>query len=174
MLDLGSLDPARQSADRRVALVMGYALVGSATFAAVAAGAGGWALAIGGALALCGLPWLFAFGGRWRLLDDALAGVPFAWRGDRTGIWATAPVAGALAALVLAAALGLPTTLALLACLSGATGYTILLARAEARYERAIFLDLTVLELRFQRITDTRPPTAPEPRLIAASSLNTP
>ena len=32
-----------------------------------------------------------------------------------------------------------------------------LLAWSEARYERAIFLDLTVLELRFERITDTRP-----------------
>ncbi len=143
MLDLGSLDPTRQSADRRVALVMGYALVGSATFAAVAAGGGGWALAVGGVLALCGLPWLFAFGGRWRLLDDAIKGVPFIWRGDRTGIWATAPVAGALAALLLCAALGLPTGLALLACISGATAYTTLLAWIESRYERAIFLDLT-------------------------------
>ena len=33
---------------------------------------------VGGALALAELPWFFAFGARWRLLDDALAGVPFA------------------------------------------------------------------------------------------------
>ena len=30
------------------------------------------------------------------------------------------------------------------------------MAFVEARYERAIFLDLTVLELRFERIIDTR------------------
>jgi hypothetical protein len=157
MLDLRTSDPARQSADRRVALVIGFAAIASSTFAAVAAGAGSWAPAGGGALALAGLPWFFAFGARWRLLDDALDGVPFAWRGDRTGIWATAPVAGALLTLVLASALDFSTPLALLACLAGAAGYTALLARAEARYERSILLDLTVLELRFERIIDTRP-----------------
>ena len=75
-----------------------------------------------------GLPWFFAFGARWRLLDDALEGVPFAWRGDRRGVWATAPVTGALATLVLAAALGFPTCLALLACLAGARAHTALIA----------------------------------------------
>src|SRR5215216_7842673 len=96
MLDLRTLEPARQSADRRVALVAGFVVVATCTLASVAAGSGGWALAWGGAAALGGLPWFFAFGARWRLLDDALAGVPFAWRGDRMGVWATAPVAGAL------------------------------------------------------------------------------
>jgi len=156
MLDLRTLDPARQSADRRVALVAGFVVVATCTLASVAAGGGGWALAWGGTAALGGLPWFFAFGARWRLLDDALAGVPFAWRGDRMGVWATAPVAGALGTLTLVAALGLPGALALLCCLLGAALYTALVAWSEVRYERAIFLDLTVLELRFQAITDTR------------------
>jgi hypothetical protein len=156
MLDLRTLDPARQSADRRVALVAGFVVVGTCTLASVAAGGGGWALAWGGAVALGGLPWFLAFGARWRLLDDALAGVPFLWRGDRAGVWATAPAAGALLALVLCATLGFPSALALLCCVVGAGGYAGLLAWAERRYERAILLDLTVLELRFRRITDTR------------------
>ena len=156
MLDFRTLDPARQSADRRVALVAGFVVVATCTLASVAAGGGGWALAWGGTAALGGLPWFFAFGARWRLLDDALDGVPFAWRGDRMGVWATAPVAGALGTLTLVAALGLPGALALLCCLLGAALYTALIAWSEACYERAIFLDLTVLELRFQAITDTR------------------
>ena len=161
MLDLLTLDPARQSADRRVALVAGFGVVVIFTLAAVTSGGGGWALAIGGAVCLAGLPWLFAFGARWRLLDDALDGVSFAWRGDRSGVWATAPIAGALATLVLVAALDFPSFLALLACVTGAAAYTALLAFAEARYERRILLDLTVLELRFQRIADTRTPGTP-------------
>jgi hypothetical protein len=156
-LDLRTLDPARQSADRRVALVAGLVVVATCTLASVAAGGGGWALAWGGTAALGGLPWFFAFGARWRLLDDALAGVPFAWRGDRMGVWATAPPTGALAALVVAATLGFPPGLALVGCVAGAVAHTALIAWCEARYERAIFLDLTVLELRFERITDTRP-----------------
>jgi hypothetical protein len=156
MLDLRTLEPARQSADRRVALVAGFVLVATCTSASVAAGGGGWALAWGGAAALGGLPWFFAFGARWRLLGDALDGVPFAWRGDRMGVWATAPVAGALLVLVACAALGLSSGLTLLCCLAGAVGYPAWVGWCEARYERAIYLDLTVLELRFQRITDTR------------------
>jgi hypothetical protein len=156
MLDLRTLDPARQSADRRVALVAGLVVVATCTLASVTAGGGGWALAWGGAAALGGLPWFFAFGARWRLLDDALEGVPFLWRGDRMGVWATAPVTGALATLVLVAALGLRPALALACCAVGACAHTALIAWCEVRYERAIFLDLTVLELRFQRITDTR------------------
>ena len=156
MLDLRTLDPARQSADRRVALVAGLVIVATCTLASVAAGGGGWALAWGGTAALGGLPWFFAFGARWRLLDDALAGVPFAWRGDRMGVWATAPPTGALAALVLAAALGFAPAFALVCCVAGAVAHTALIAWSEARYERAIFLDLTVLELRFERITDNR------------------
>jgi hypothetical protein len=158
MLDLRTLDPARQSADRRVALVAGLVVVATCTLASVAAGGGGWALAWGGTAALGGLPWFFAFGARWRLLDDALAGVPFAWRGDRMGVWATAPPTGALTALVVAAALGFPPGLALAGCVAGAVLHTALIAWCEARYERAIFLDLTVLELRFERITDNRAP----------------
>ena len=156
MLDLRTLDPARQSADRRVALVAGFGAIASGTFVAVAAGGGGWALSTGVALAVAELPWVFAFGARWRLLDDATAGVPFIWRGDRTGVWATAPVAGALTTLVLVAALSFPPLLALLACLAGAASYTALLAYVEARYEASILLDLTVLETRFERIIDTR------------------
>jgi hypothetical protein len=156
MLDLRTLEPARQSADRRVALVAGFVVVATWTLASVATGGGGWALAWGGAAALGGLPWFFAFGARWRLLDDALAGVPFAWRGDRMGVWATAPVAGALLALVACATLGFSTGLTLLCCVLGAALYPAWVGWCEARYERAIYLDLTVLELRFQRITDTR------------------
>ena len=158
MLELRTLDPARQSADRRVALVAGLVVVATCTSASVVAGGGGWALAWGGAAALGGLPWFFAFGARWRLLEDALAGVPFAWRGDRMGVWATAPVSGAVAALVVVATLGFPAGLALLCCLLGAGAHTALIAWCEARYERAILLDLAVLELRFERITDTRAP----------------
>ena len=156
MLDLRTIDPARQSADRRVALVFAFVVIGSSTFAAVAAGAGDWVMAVGAALVLAELPWFLAFGARWRLLDDALRGVPFAWRGDRAGVWAMAPVSGAILTLVLSAALGLPTAPAFLACLLGAAAHTAALWFAETRYERAILLDLTVLELRFRRITDAR------------------
>jgi hypothetical protein len=156
MLDLRTLEPARHSADRRVALVAGFVVVATCTLASVAAGGGGWALAWGGAAALGGLPWFLAFGARWRLLDDALDGVPFVWRGDRMGVWATAPVAGALVVLVACIAAGFSSTLTLLSCLAGAALYTAWIACCEARYERATLLDLTVLELRFRAITDTR------------------
>lgn len=172
MLDLRTLDPARQTADRRVALAFGYGALACLTFAAVGAGAGGWALATFVVCALGGLPWVFAFGGRWRLLDDALAGVPFWMRGDRTGVWATAPGAGALITLWLCALIGLPTFLAVLLSLLGAGAYTALLAWAEQRYERLILLDLTVLETRFQRITDLRAERAS--RLVAASEYRAP
>ncbi|MBE2314404.1 hypothetical protein DVA67_000335 [Solirubrobacter sp. CPCC 204708] len=164
MLDLRTLDPARQTADRRVALALGYGALACLTFAAVGAGAGGWALATAVVLALGGLPWIFAFGGRWRLLDDALDGVPFWLRGDRVGAWATAPIGGAALALWLAALLGMPDALAVLATLAGAGAYVAFVAWVEARYERLILLDLTVLETRFERITDLR-----ESRLVAAS-----
>jgi len=156
MLDLRTLEPARQSADRRVALVAGFVVVATCTLASVAAGGGGWALAWGGAAALGGLPWFFAFGARWRLLADALDGIPFAWRGDRMGVWATAPVAGALCVLVVCAAAGLSFGLTLLCCVLGGALNVAWLGWSEARYERAILLDLTVLELRFERITDQR------------------
>ena len=169
MLDLRTLDPARQTADRRVALAFGYGALACLTFAAVGAGAGGWALATFVVIALGGLPWIFAFGGRWRLLSDALAGTPFWLRGDRTGVWATAPVAGALLALWLCALLGLPPVLAVLASFAGAGAYTALLAWDERRYERLILLDLAVLETRFERITDLRAERAS--RLVAASAF---
>ena len=114
MLDLRTLDPARQTADRRVALAFGYGALACWTFAAVGAGAGGWAVATAVVLALGGLPWIFAFGGRWRLLDDALAGVSFWLRGDRVGAWATAPVAVAVLAVGACALIGLQTWLAVL------------------------------------------------------------
>ena len=156
MLDLRTLDPARQTADRRVALAFGYGALACLTFAAVGAGAGGWALATAVVFALGGLPWIFAFGGRWRLLDDAIAGTPFWLRGDRVGAWATAPIAGALLALWLSALLGLPSLLAVLLSFVGAGAYTALVAWVEARYERLILLELAVLETRFERITDLR------------------
>jgi hypothetical protein len=164
MLDLRTLDPDRQAADRRVAIVAALGLVGVGTAVSLAGGGGVWALAAGGALALAALPWLLAFSGRASLLDDAIAGVPFCWRGQRAGVWATAPPAGALLALFAVAALGVGgTALGLLACTAGAAGYTALIARAERAYERAVYLDLTVLELRFQRITATRATRAAPP-----------
>jgi hypothetical protein len=163
MLDLRSLDPARQTADRRVALAIGYGALASMTFAAVAAGGGERALVVGVVFALAGLPWVFAFNGRWRLLDDAIAGVPFAWRGDRAGVWSTAPVGGALLALLISVTLGLPGVLAFLASMAGAAGYTVALWYTEQRYERLILLDLTALEHRFERIIDTRASLSPRP-----------
>lgn len=156
MLDLRTLDPARQTADRRVALAFGYGALAVLTFAAVGAGAGGWALATAVVFALGGLPWIFAFGGRWRLLDDALAGSPFWLRGDRVGAWATAPIAGALLALWACALVGMPAVLAVLASFAGAAGYTALVVWVERRYERLILLELAVLETRFERIADLR------------------
>jgi hypothetical protein len=167
MLDLRTLDPARQTADRRVVVAFGYGALGTVAFFALAAGASLAVLIVGAVLALAGLPWVFAFNGRARLFDDALRGVPFLWRGDRAGVWATAPIAGALLPLPLVS--GWPSALATLACLLGTLGYPALIARVEHRYERAILLDLTVLETRFKRITRLAPP---EPRLVAASKFN--
>src|SRR3954471_13388260 len=108
MLDLRTLDPDRQTADRRVALTAFFGGLTFLTFCAAVVGAA-WAPVTGFVLALAGLPWLFAFSGRWRLLGDGVAGGPFLWRGERAGVWATAPPAGALLTLLLVAALGLPT-----------------------------------------------------------------
>ena len=153
-LALRSLDPARQSSDRRVVFALAYSFLGFGTFFAVLAGAGAWAIAGGGVLALAGAPWLLAFGGRWRLLDDALAGIPFLWRGDRAGVWATAPLAGALSTLfVIFACGGTSQALALALCAAGGALYTWLLAATERRYERLVCLDLAVLELRFEAIS---------------------
>ena len=140
MLDLRTLEPARQSADRRVALVAGF---GALAHLHVRRGRRG-RRRLGARdrrrrSRSRGLPWFFAFGARWRLLDDALDGVPFVWRGDRTRRLGHRPGRAArCATLVLVAALGFPPFLALLACLAGAAAYTALIACAEARYERAI------------------------------------
>jgi hypothetical protein len=172
MLDLRTLDPARQTADRRVALAFGYGALACLAFAAVGAGAGGWVLATSVVCALGGLPWIFAFGGRWRLLSDALAGTPFWLRGDRVGAWATAPIAGALIALWACALIGMPAVLAVLASFAGAAGYTALVAWNERRYEQLILLDLAVLETRFERISDLRVERAS--RIVAASEYTPP
>jgi hypothetical protein len=140
-----------------VALVAGAGAVILLTFVAVLAGAGARAVWVGATLTFALFPWLLAFNGRPYLLDDALAGRAFAGRGERAGIWATAPAAGALLALLLIAALGVGAVLGLLVCLAGAAGYTAAIVRAERAYERSIYLDLAVLEQRFERITDTRP-----------------
>jgi hypothetical protein len=157
MLELRSADPHRAAADRRVAIVGAYGALGVLTLVAVLAGAGLAAVWVGGTLALAGLPWLLAFNGRPYLLDDALNGVPFAWRGERTGVWAFAPPSGALLGLLLVAALHLGTFLGLLVCLGGAALHTWLLFLAERAHERRSYLDLAVLELRFEAITDARP-----------------
>jgi hypothetical protein len=164
MLDLRSPDPHRAAADRRVALVAGGGAVMLLTFVAVLTGAGARAVWVGGTLVFALFPWLLAFNGRPYLLDDALAGKPFAGRGERAGVWATAPAAGALLALLAIGSLGVGTLLGLLLCLAGAAAYTALIVRSERAYERAIYLDLTVLELRFQAITDARPRRRRQPK----------
>src|SRR3954452_24687011 len=164
MLDLFSLDPRVQSADRRAAMVIGYVGLGGLRFLNVGTAGGPPSGLTGMVLALAGLAWWFAFGGRRRLLGDALVGRTFAARGDRAGIWATAPVSGALLTLLFVAAL--PFGVALMMCLLGGALYTAGIAWSEQRYERAILLDLTVIEQRFKRITDNRPAG----RLIAASA----
>jgi hypothetical protein len=169
MLALRSLDPARQTADRRVALSFGYGALGTLVAFAVAGGASSTVLVVGILIALAGLPWVFAFNGRWRLFDDALARVPFWWRGERAGIWATAPFAGALVTLLVVAQLGPPMVFGFLAWMLGGAGYVALFVWLERRYEKAIMLDLTVLEARFDQITITRTtPRAPR-GLVAAS-----
>jgi hypothetical protein len=157
MLDLRSPDPYRASADRRVALVAAAGAVFLLTFVAVLAGAGARAVWVGVTLTFALFPWLLAFNGRPYPHEDALAGKPFAARGERAGVWATAPAAGALLALLLVAALGVGAFLGVLLCLAGAATYTGAIVHAERAYERSIYLDLTVLEQRFERITDTRP-----------------
>ena len=124
-------------------------------------------LVVGVLVALAGLPWVFAFNGRWRLFDDALGRVPFWWRGERAGIWATAPFAGALITLLAVAQLGPPMAVGFAAWMLGGCGYVALFVWLERRYEKAIMLDLTVLETRFDEITITRT----RPRLISASAL---
>src|SRR4051794_4635686 len=168
MLDLRTLDPARQTADRRVVLAYAYGLLGAFVFFAVVAGADARFLVSAVILALAGVPWCFAFTGRWRLLDDALRGVPFVWRGERAGVWGTAPIAGALLGLLAGAWPGLPAFLGVLVCFLAAGAYTALIVWVERRYERLILLDLTVLETRFQRITRVNP----QARMIAASQLS--
>ena len=159
MLNLRTLDPARQTAERRVALAFGYGILGAAVFFAMAAGAGQRVLFTGIVIAIAGVPWVFAYNGRCRLVEDATRGVPFAWRGDRSGIWACAPIGGALLVLMFVPSL--------LLALAGAIAYPLLIAGVERRYERLIVLDLTVLETRFKSVTDARV----APRLIAASAL---
>jgi hypothetical protein len=133
------------------------------TFVAVLAGGGARAVWVGATVTFALFPWLLAFSGRPYLLDDALEGRSFAARGERAGVWATAPAAGALLALLLVAALGVGTLLGLLLCVAGAAGYTHLIVRSERAYERSIYLDLTVLEQRFEAITDARPRRRPVP-----------
>jgi hypothetical protein len=155
---LRSLAAERWSADHRVRLAVPAVVLTFALFVAVLAGAGATAIFAAAGLLLAALPWAFVSAGRPYLLDDALARIPFAWRGERAGVWATAPVAGFLLALVLIQVLGLPGALAILACPLAAVGYTWLLVAVERRHERALMLDLTVLEPRFEGITDARPP----------------
>ncbi len=140
MLDLRSLDPDRQSADRPVAMLVAWLLLAAAVFGAVLGGRPG-AIWIGGLVAVAGMPWLLAFRGRAALPADAADGVPFALRGERVGVWALAPLAGSLLMLPLAGLLGVDSVLLRLAlCAAGAVAYTWLLARAERAYEAAIHL----------------------------------
>jgi hypothetical protein len=153
MLDLRSSDPVRQSADRPVALVAAYLFLGAIVTGAVLAGSGR-AIWLGAVVAFAGIPWLLAFRGRVRLLAEMRAGVPFGLRGDRPGIWAIAPLAGALLALAAGGLLGLDSVrLRILVCMAGAAAYTWLLARVERAYEKALRLELA------------RRPAPPEPEL---------
>ena len=93
--------------------------------------------------------------------------MPFWWRGERAGIWATAPFAGALVTLLLVAQFGPPLAFGFVAWMLGGAAYVALFVWIERRYEKAIMLDLTVLETRFDEITITRT----RPRLISASAL---
>ena len=108
------------------------------------------------AVVLAALPWLFVSFGRPYLLDDAAAEVPFAWRGERAGVWATAPPAGGLLALAVLRGLHLGLGVVFVGAIAGAVGYTWLLVLAERRHERAISLELALVERRFERIEDRR------------------
>jgi hypothetical protein len=142
MLDLLSRDPECQSADRPVALVALYLLLAAAVVGAVLAGSRS-AIWVGALLAFAGIPWLLAFRGRVRLPADARAGVPFHMRGERPGIWALAPLAGALLALVAGGFLGIDSALLrIVLCAVGAAAYTWLLVLVERAYEAAIDLEL--------------------------------
>lgn len=142
MLDLLSRDPECQSADRPVALVALYLLLAAAVVGAVLAGSRS-AIWVGALLAFAGIPWLLAFRGRARLPQEARAGVPFHMRGERPGIWALAPLAGALLALAAGGFLGIDSALLrIVVCAAGAAAYTWLMVLVERAYEAAINLDL--------------------------------
>jgi hypothetical protein len=140
MLDLLSREPERQSADRPVALLAAYLFLAAVVVGAVLAGSRS-AIWIGALLAFAGIPWLLAWRGRVRLREEAWLGIPFHMRGERPGIWAIAPLAGALLALAAGGMLGVDSGLLRVAmCAAGAAAYTWLLARMERAYEAAIRL----------------------------------
>jgi hypothetical protein len=142
MLDLLSRDPERQSADRPVVLVAAYLLLAAVVVGAVLAGSQR-AIWIGAVLTLAGIPWLLAWRGRVRLPAEARAGLPFHMRGERPGIWAIAPLAGAALALAAGGLLGIDSALLRIAlCAAGAAAYTWVLVWVERAYERAIRLEL--------------------------------
>jgi sugar phosphate permease len=144
------------NADHRVRAAVGAVVLTFLLLVAIVGGIPGSVVLACAAVVLAGLPWLFASFGRPYLLDDAAAEIPFAWRGERAGVWATAPPAGGLLALAVLQVLHLGVALALLGAVAGAAGYTWLLVRSERRYERAISLELGMVEQRFGRIADTR------------------
>jgi hypothetical protein len=160
---LRSLASQRWSEDPRVRLAVPAVALTYGLLLALVAGAGAWAVWGTGALVLAALPWVFVSYGRPYLLDDAHAGIAFAWRGERAGVWATAPAGGFLLALSFVEVLGLPGLLGVIACPAAAAAYTALLVWVERRHERALMIDLTVLEQRFEQITDARPSEPPQP-----------
>jgi len=159
---LRSLASERLSADPRVRLAVPAVVLAYVLFLALVVGVGAWAVWGTGALVLAAAPWVFVSYGRPYLADDAEAGIPFAWRGERAGVWATAPAGGFLLALTLVK-IGDLGALGVVLCPLAAAGYTALLVWAERRHEHAVLLDLSVLEQRFEQITDARPPAPPEP-----------
>lgn len=161
MLELRSLVVERWPADHRARLALAAVGLSFLLVLAVLGGVGAWAVWGAGALVLAALPWVFVSAGRPYLADDAMAGIPFAWRGERAGVWATAPAAGFLLALVVVQSFGLGPVVGVVGCPVAAALYTWLLVWTERRHEHGTLLELTVLEQRFEQITDAR--TAPEP-----------
>jgi hypothetical protein len=141
MLDLRSRDPERQSADRPVALLAAYLFLAAVVVGAVLGGSRR-AIWLGAVLALAGIPWLLAWRGRARLPAEARAALPFHMRGERPGIWAIAPLAGAALAFAAGGLLGIDSGLLRVAlCAAAAAAYTWLLVCVERAYEAAIGLD---------------------------------
>jgi hypothetical protein len=153
---LRSIAVELRDADHRVRAAVAAVAGTFLLLVAIVGGIPGTVVLICAALVLAALPWLFVSFGRPYLIEDAARDIPFAWRGERAGVWATAPPAGGLLALAVLQALHLGLAVAFLGGLVGAVAYTWLLVRTERHHERAIALELALVERRFGRIEDRR------------------